>query len=225
MGIEWYDMIARRNGGYKSRAVYTVEGKSAEDIFEERLMTMLPRYKSVMDAGCGHGEFTLKMSTYASRIIGFDNSKELIKIAQSLLSSSKIRNVDFIYATTKAPMPFEDEEFDLIYDRRGPTSILNHGRLLSPGGVIFGIHTSIEAVRERLLANGFKDIVIEEFNESVTYFPNELEFAKFLADVPGNPDYMLPEYRPELDVKIREHHIGGKLGIKEHKFIWKAVKP
>jgi hypothetical protein len=24
MGVEWYDMIARRNGGYKSRAVCTV---------------------------------------------------------------------------------------------------------------------------------------------------------------------------------------------------------
>ncbi|MFC4099132.1 class I SAM-dependent methyltransferase [Paenibacillus xanthanilyticus] len=81
MGIEWYDMIARRNGGYRSRAVYTVEGRSAEDRFEERLIQMLPRFQSVMDAGCGHGEFTLKMAKYARSIIGFDNSKELIKIA------------------------------------------------------------------------------------------------------------------------------------------------
>lgn len=26
MGIDWYDMIARRNGGYKGRSVYTIEG-------------------------------------------------------------------------------------------------------------------------------------------------------------------------------------------------------
>ncbi|MFC4099131.1 hypothetical protein [Paenibacillus xanthanilyticus] len=113
----------------------------------------------------------------------------------------------------------------MIYDRRGPTSILNHSRLLSSGGVIFGIHTSIDVAKERLLANGFKDIAIEAFNEAITYFPNELEFAKFLSDVPGNPDYTLPELKNELDIKIREHRIGGRLGIKEHKFIWKAVKP
>ncbi len=28
MSMEWYDMIARRNGGYKSNAKYTVEGES-----------------------------------------------------------------------------------------------------------------------------------------------------------------------------------------------------
>ncbi|WP_269474680.1 hypothetical protein [Paenibacillus sp. URB8-2] len=34
MGVEWYDVIARRNGGYKSNALFTVEGISAEEIFE-----------------------------------------------------------------------------------------------------------------------------------------------------------------------------------------------
>jgi SAM-dependent methyltransferase len=225
MGIEWYDMIARRNGGYKSRAVCIVEGKSAEDVFEERLLHMLPHYSSVMDAGCGHGEFTIKMSPYASHITGFDNSAELIRIARTLLSSSNVQNVNFVYATTKTLMPFHDEEFDFIYDRRGPTSIINHSRLLSSGGVIFGIHNSIDTVRERIYTNGFKNIEIEEFNEAIIYFPNKLEFAKFLSDVPGNPDYTLPEYNNELEDKAREHVIHGKLGVREHKYIWKAVKP
>lgn len=225
MGVEWYDMIARRNGGYKSRAVFTVEGKSAEDIFEDRLINMLPDFKSVMDAGCGHGEFTLRMSKYTNRITGFDNSVELINIAQTLLNSSNIHNVNFVYATTKSQMPFHDEEFDLIYDRRGPTSIINHSSLLTSGGIIFGIHTSIDSARERLFKNGFIDIEIEEFNEAISYFPNEMEFAKFLSDVPGNPDYTLPEFRKELQAKMEENIIGGRLGIREHKYIWKAMKP
>lgn len=40
MGIDWYDMIARRNGGYRGRAVCTVVGRSAEEVFEERLVEM-----------------------------------------------------------------------------------------------------------------------------------------------------------------------------------------
>ncbi|KAA2301400.1 class I SAM-dependent methyltransferase, partial [Clostridioides difficile] len=79
MSMEWYDMIAQRNGGYKGRALYTLEGNSAEDIFEERLIKLLPQYTSVLDAGCGHGEFTLKMSEYTDHIIGVDNSEEMIK--------------------------------------------------------------------------------------------------------------------------------------------------
>lgn len=225
MGVEWYDMIARRNGGYKSRAVYTIVGKSAEDIFEERLINMLPQFKSVMDAGCGHGEFTLRVSKYANKITGFDNSTELITIAQSLLNSNVIDNVEFIYATTKSELPFCDGQFDLIYDRRGPTSIINHNRVLSSGGTIFGIHTNVDAVKERLFANGFVDIEIEEFNDSISFFPNEEEFAKFISDVPGNPDYTLPERKNELFAKIKENIIDGKLGIREHKYIWKATKP
>lgn len=225
MGVEWYDMIARRNGGYKSRAIYTIEGRSAEDIYEERLITMLPNYNSVLDAGCGHGEFTLKMSRYTNKIIGFDNSIELVNIAKSLLNSCSVSNVEFIYATTKSEMPFHDGQFDMIYDRRGPTSIINHGRLLTSGGIIFGIHTNVDAVKERLAKNGFRNIEIEEFNDAIYYFPNEVEFSKFLSDIPGNPDYTLPEMKHELEIKIKESKIHGRIGFTEHKYIWKAIKP
>jgi len=225
MGIEWYDMIARRNGGYKGRAVCTVDGTSAEEIFEERLVLMLPQFHNVMDAGCGHGEFTLKMSKYTDHITGFDNSTELIHIAQSLLENSDGSNVNFVYATTKTELPFTDEQFDLIYDRRGPTSIINHSRILRPGGTIFGIHNHVPIVKDRLIANGYINIEIEEFNEAITYFPNEEEFAKFISDIPGNPDYTLQENKQELENMVRENRMDGKLGIRENKIIWKANKP
>ena len=74
MGMEWYDMIAKRNSGYKPNAIYTVEGISGEDIFEERLMKLLQRCEYVLDAGCGHGEFTIKMGKYTKNIVGLDRS-------------------------------------------------------------------------------------------------------------------------------------------------------
>ena len=225
MGIDWYDMIARRNGGYKGRAKFTIVGRSAEDIFEERLIQMLPEYQFVLDAGCGHGEFTLKMSPYANRIIGLDNSSELLHIAQQLLASSTATNVKFVYASTKGEMPFQDGQFDLIYDRRGPTSIIKHSNLLVSGGVIFGIHTNVDKVKVSLVDHGYQDIEIEEYNSSITYFPNIEEYAKFLSDVPGNPDYTLPQYRDEVERMADKNIINGRLGHREHKFIWKAVKP
>lgn len=229
MGIEWYDMIARRNGGYKSRAVFTVVGRSAEDVFEERLIEMLPQCQSVLDAGCGHGEFTLKMSAYTNSIIGFDNSRELMTIAQALHRSSLIENVEFLYSTTKAELPFVDEQFDLIYDRRGPTSIINHSRILKSGGTIFGIHVNVDAVKERLAKNGFIDIVIEEFQEAVTYFPTREELVIFLSDGPGNPVFTKAEHKQELETLLKElaaqGRLVGDLGMKEHKYVWQARKP
>jgi SAM-dependent methyltransferase len=226
MGVEWYDMIARKNGGFKSNAVFTIEGISAEQIFEERLIKLLSNSKTTLDAGCGHGDFTIKMSTHAKSIIGFDNSIEMIKIAETIRKESKVNNVNFVFATTKTDLPFRDAQFDLIYDRRGPTSILNHSRILCSGGTVFGIHTgALEKVKERLDNNGFINIEIEEFNNAIVYFPDEAEFAKFISGIPGNPDYTNAELSEELDIRIQENLINGKLGMKEYKYIWKANKP
>ncbi len=76
-------------------------------MFEKRLIEMLPNYESVLDAGCGHGEFTLRMAQYAKKIIGFDNSKELLKIAKSLLEGvDYINKVDLFMVIQKTKMNF-----------------------------------------------------------------------------------------------------------------------
>jgi len=225
MVMDWYDMIAKRNGGYKNNAISTTIGISGEQVFEEQLISMLSNRNAVLDAGCGHGEFTLKMAKHTKSIIGFDNSNELIQIAINLLLESKISNVSFIYATTKTKLPFEDSQFDLIYDRRGPTSIIDHSRILRSGGVIYGIHMDVDKVFQKLKHNGYVDIEINDYNSAVTYYPNEDEFAKFLTCIPGNPDYTLPENSDKLKQKVNENIIDNKIGIREEKYIWKAVKP
>lgn len=227
MGVEWYDAIARRNGGYKSNAVFTIEGISGEVIFEQRLIKLLKSSSSVLDAGCGHGEFTIKMARNAQQITGFDHSIEMIRIANELLRISNLDNVRFVYATTKEDLPFHNGEFDLIYDRRGPTSILNHSRILKSGGRIIGIHSgAMERVKELLKANGFLEIEIEEFNDAMIYFPDETELAKFLSGIPGNPVYTSQENDDEFKRIVNQFKTrDNRLGMKEWRFIWTAVKP
>ncbi|PRX29326.1 methyltransferase family protein [Orenia metallireducens] len=228
MGMDWYDMIAKRNGGYKSNAIYTIEGESGEEEFEKRLIEMLPSYESVLDAGCGDGEFTLKMAKYAKKIIGFDNSNELLKIASlSLQEINEINNVKFIYAHTKDKdgLPFEDEQFDLIYNRRGPTSIYNYIRILRSGGRIFSIHPAcLEKAKERLIKGGFINIKIEIFDKAYIYFPNEIEYAKWLTAIPGNPDYTIEENKDKLEKKIKENIIDGRIGEQLWRYLVTATK-
>ncbi|MCG8514656.1 MAG: class I SAM-dependent methyltransferase [Halanaerobiales bacterium] len=229
MSMNWYDMIAKRNGGYISNAIYTVEGESGEEEFEKRLIEMLPKYESVLDAGCGHGEFTLKMAQYAKKIIGFDNSKELLKIAKSSLDEADdIDNVEFIYAYTKHEngLPFEDDQFDLIYNRRGPTSIYNHIRILRSGGTIFSIHPAcLEKTKERIINGGFVDIKIEIFDKAYIYYPNEIEYAKALSATPGNLDYTLKENKDELKKMIKGNTIDGRIGGQLWRYLVTARKP
>ncbi|WP_082587932.1 class I SAM-dependent methyltransferase [Paenibacillus sp. Soil724D2] len=91
---------------------------------------MLPTFNSVLDAGCGHGEFTRKMGRIGNVITGFDNSLEMINIATSSIEEAPCDNVKFVYCSTKEELPFYNDQFHLIYNRRGPTSILNHSRIL-----------------------------------------------------------------------------------------------
>ncbi|TJY41092.1 class I SAM-dependent methyltransferase [Cohnella pontilimi] len=227
MGVEWYDEIARRNGGYKTRASFRIEGISGEKIFEERLISLLSECEHALDAGCGHGDFTIRMSPYSRQITGFDNSKEMIKIAVQNQNESSPINIRFIWTTTKEQLPFKDAEFDLIYSRRGPTSIINHPRILKSGGKIMGIHSgAMDKVKERLESNGFVRINIDIFDQATILFPDENELAKFLSDMPGNIDYRLHENRQQFYSLIDEYKIdGGTLGMKEWRYIWSAVKP
>ncbi|MFF2911258.1 hypothetical protein [Paenibacillus sp. NPDC057934] len=151
----------------------------------------------------------------------------MINIAQRLLIQEQTPNLQFVWSSTKELLPFANHQFDLIYDRRGPTSILNHSRILRPGGAtVFGIHSgALDKVRERLEANGFIHIEIEEFHDAVSYFPDEKEFAKFISGIPGNPDYTDLKNGKELENKFKAHVIYGRLGIREYRYIWKAKKP
>lgn len=52
MKTDWYNMIAKKKGGYKSNAIYEVEGISGEQVFEDKLIALLKKSHNVLDAGC-----------------------------------------------------------------------------------------------------------------------------------------------------------------------------
>lgn len=225
MSMEWYDMIAKRNGGYRSNAKYTVEGVSGETIFERKLSKMLEKYEEVLDAGCGHGEFTLKMRRHANRIIGIDNSFEMIKIANKLKTDMKAQRVEFLHYSTKEPLPFKDQQFDLIYSRRGPTSIISQNRILKSGGLIFGIHSSnMDELEDKLINQGFTEIEFDVYDSAFLVFPDKDEFGKYLSASHGNPDYTAPENRLKFEEIIAMHTVGDKIKYKEWRYIWKAKR-
>lgn len=227
MSKEWYNMIALRNKGYKSNATFTVEGLSGEDVFEKRVIELLKGSSKALDAGCGDGDFTIKMGQYAKHVVGFDNSEELLKLAEAKLKDKNISNVEFVYGWTKGEkeLPFADGEFDLIFCRRGPTSILNHSWLLKPNGIIIGIHSGEqETVLQRIENNHYANATCEVYDEAVAIFPNEEEFIKFLSAFPGNPDYSQPEYAPIIKEIIEKNTVDGRLTYKQWRYVWQAEK-
>ncbi|MCH4886076.1 class I SAM-dependent methyltransferase [Acidaminobacter sp. JC074] len=220
---EWYNKIAIRNKGYKSHANYIKEGISGEDIFEERLIELLPNYSNVLDIGCGHGEFTLSMSKYAQKITGGDSALELIKIAKALKEQNQVDNVDFIYFHTHE-IDEKHPVYDLIYNRRGPTSIYDHKELLEEGGRLLAIHPlfAMEKVITRLKEGGFMDIQVDVFDECLLVFDSKSDFAEHLSSMHMSLDNTLDEHREALEKLIQEHTLDGRLVLKEERFIVSA---
>jgi ubiquinone/menaquinone biosynthesis C-methylase UbiE len=206
-GAEWYDRIAEKMEGYIKNWSSTKEGLSGEDVFKENLISLLKTHPRVLDARCGHGEFTLKMSPFAASIIGIDFSEQMIIKANELLHQDKnikISNVRFVYAKTKN-LPFKEEQFDLIYSRRDPTSVIYDHRLLRPGGTIMGIHSQEkEKVLSRLHECKFRDIEVKEY-VAYEYFPTVTDFAKFFSRMPGHPNYLDSCQQEQLEQLVKRY--------------------
>ncbi len=225
--IEWYNYIAKRNGGYKVNVPYEVCGESAEDVFERELIQLI-KDRTVLDAGCGHGAFTLRMAGFAKEIVGYDFAHEMIKIANQLKEESGIKNASFIPTVHGELLPFEDGLFDVIYSRRGPGSIVEQSRLLKQGGIITGIHMypiHEGEITDRIKATGdYEDISMRVFQSAVIYFRNEADFAEYISSFHLAPDYTLPENRAAFEKLLKESYIDGRIGLRESKQIWRAVK-
>ncbi|NLG25764.1 MAG: class I SAM-dependent methyltransferase [Clostridiales bacterium] len=225
--IEWYNYIARRNGGYRVNVPYEVVGESAEDVFE-REVAELVRGRAALDAGCGHGEFTLRMAAGARRIVGYDFAGEMIAIAERLKAERGAANVAFLHTAHGQALPFPDGHFDVIYSRRGPGSIVEQARLLRPGGVITGIHAypiGDGEIVDRIRATGdYEEPTMRVFDRAITYFYSAADYAEYLSSSHLAPDYTLPENRAAFEAILRGSIIGGRIGVRERKQIWRAVR-
>jgi hypothetical protein len=63
------------------------------------------------------------------------------------------------------------------------------------------------------------------FQSAVTYFKDDADFAEYISTFsPGAPDYTLPENRESFEQILKNSYIDGRIGLRESKQIWRAVK-
>ncbi len=218
---EWYESVAHSQGGYVKRWDSVVDGVSGETAFTERLNSLLTPAMTVLDAGCGSGEFTLTVAPRVERITGFDFAGGMIEAATANALAGHVGNATFLRANAR-DLVAAPGSFDLIYSRRGPTSILLRSDLLKPGGWMLGVHSHRQdVVRERLAASGLEDIQVDEY-ETTERFPRIEDLARHLSRIPGNPDYLAPERGAALRKAAEEHRDGDDYVIRHWRFIWQG---
>ncbi len=106
---------------------FTLDGSDGEEEFDKELLRETIG-RTVLDEGCGPGEFTLRIAKKAKRVRGVDISTFALEEAEKNLARSRLTNVEFRLADA-GRLPFPANSFDIVYSRRGPGS--NSVRTLS----------------------------------------------------------------------------------------------
>lgn len=142
--IEWYQQLSELQRIYKYTWNSTITKPSGESIFDEEVSKMI-KNKKVLDVGCGHGDFTKFCSSIANQIVGFDVTENFLEVAKVNEKS----NLTFIVGNSKQGLPFEKNEFECAYTRKGPTSAYPAlTEVVMKGGSILGLHPGDGAAKE-----------------------------------------------------------------------------
>lgn len=217
MSYKFYDKVAKKFGNYHTRDktkyknISEYPDQEPEAVFKLKLIAVSGKDKIALDMGCGDGRFILSIAPHFRRIIGIDLSEGMLRAAKKLQNEKGIKNVE-LQKQDAFHTSFEDESFDVIYSRRGPTPFSEAFRLLKPGGyfteidigekdckeikVVFGRgqnfgkwnNPRIEAVIEKARKVGFEIAFAKEYlyNE---YYPSVQDLDLFLQGVPIFEDY------------------------------------
>jgi SAM-dependent methyltransferase len=215
---EWYHQL----GKFVSKYLYPwhsiLEEPNGESIFDAEVMQRVES-KAVLDIGCGHGDFTIQCGKIAKKVIGFDNSDSFIKNG----NKTKKQNVSFVIGDIKNGLPFQADEFDFAYIRKGPTSAYPLlGEVVKSGGEVFGLHPGdkngcelvylfpdlfqpnsqkIKArVEERLRKSRYQEVSIEEIN-SLEYFQSPDDILRLCCF--GQKETVYRDLEEEYSTDIR----------------------
>ena len=97
---------------------------------------------SVLDVGCGYGQWVVALASFNKKIIGIDQNSNRISIAASLIQKLWVNNAE-VKIGSAVPLDFPDASFDAVFcygvfmflDRR--TALAEFHRVLRPGGKLY----------------------------------------------------------------------------------------
>lgn len=137
---EWHANLALESGGYKYPWKSVFDEPRADAIFADKIEACLTENSRVLDVGCGHGEFTQRVTRRAKQVVGIDVVEGYIAAAKEASDKS----VTFLVVDADKPLPFPENSFDIIYSKKGPW-LFHKGneeghRVIMPGGVALGLY-------------------------------------------------------------------------------------
>lgn len=141
----WYERMAQMHGGYHFTWQSNVAPHNGEDVYLELAHTHLSPQKDVLDAGCGHGDFTLALASACRSIWAYDRVEAFIRIAKKSACQRNIQNITFVCADAgvggRGHIPVPDDSFDVLLSRRGDLKWIEDAKRIGrPGAVLLQLN-------------------------------------------------------------------------------------
>jgi SAM-dependent methyltransferase len=245
----FYDKVTRKFGTFsgvpKPLAHYS-QGNPG-DVFEQKLLELSGKDKVALDLGCGDGRFTLRMASHFHQIVGVDSSEERLILARAEQQVQKSTNVRFEFQDAQQTT-FAQNDFDVVYSRRGPTFYHECYRITKPQGFFVAISigekdawelkqlfgrgqgfgtwkiSALEQAEERLGHEGFAVLYRQDFLFD-EYFASYHDLDIFLQGVPIFEDFDSEKDRELLEVYVARLQTEKGIHLPRHRFVVVAVKP
>jgi len=160
-----------------------------QELFTEALNKLkICRNCKYLDAGCGSGDFSFLIYSEGGRVVGLDNSQDVLKRARE-----KYSMIDFVYGDLEKELPFlKNEEFDGVVSINSiyliknfkeidsykiPFPLVEFKRLLKKGGILLIVTPKYPGYSQKII---FEDHLKKSFAkrgkfrtflELIVYFP------------------------------------------------------
>ena len=131
----FYDKVAKKFGSYRTGHKHISEylDGDPEEVFEEKLAEISGKDKLALDVGCADGRFTLHIASKFKKVFAIDISKNMLSAARRFQQETGVINVDFVEQDVRTLL-YEDQYFDIVFNRRGPPDFPQFFRVLKKGG-------------------------------------------------------------------------------------------
>lgn len=248
MTDNFYDRVARRFDGYRSKDPYTPESvvEEPEDAFEGYIRKLAAPDKSVLDMGCGDARFTLPLAEAFGTVTGVDTSEGMLEVAWRLQRERGLNNVTLLKQDAEHTT-FPDGSFDVVYSRRGPAFFDECYRLLSPGGyfLLIGIGNRdavelkevfgrgqmfetrnvsvLEKTRRGLEQAGLRVLLQSDYYYD-DYYASYPELELFLQAVPIFEDFDPEDNRALLEKFVQQYSTDDGILLRRHRVLNVASK-
>ncbi len=127
----WYVQLAAQTGIYEYPWTQVLSAPSGETLFDALLEELLTPEAHMLEAGCGHGRDAQRYAGRVQSYTGYDFTPVYVARARENVPEAEF----VLWDSSCEPVPESFERrFDLVFSRRGPTSVVLHlPELCAPG--------------------------------------------------------------------------------------------